>query len=40
MQLFHGSKSWQNHRDHGLVVTNDQILRMFIEHSGCFEWND
>jgi hypothetical protein len=38
--LFHGSKSWQNHRDHELVVTSDEILRMFIKHSGCFEWSD
>jgi hypothetical protein len=38
--LFHGSKSPQNYRDHELVVSCDRILRMFIEHTGCFEWND
>jgi hypothetical protein len=38
--LFHGSKSPENHRDHELVVTSDQILRAFIECSGCFEWDD
>lgn len=38
--LFHGSKSPQNYRDHELVVSSDQILRMFIERSGCFEWAD
>lgn len=38
--LFHGSKSPLNFRDHKLVVAKDQILRMFIEHSRCFEWND
>jgi hypothetical protein len=38
--LFHGSKSPQNSRDHKLVVACDQILRMFIDRSGCFAWND
>jgi hypothetical protein len=38
--LFHGSKSPQNFRDHELVVTSDQILRMFIDRSACFEWDD
>jgi len=38
--LFHGSKSPENYRDHLLVVRSDKILRMFIERSGCFGWND
>ena len=38
--LFHGSKSPQNYRDHELVVSCDQILRMFIDRTGCFNWND
>jgi hypothetical protein len=38
--LFHGSKSPQNFRDHELVVACDRILRMFIEQTGCFEWHD
>jgi hypothetical protein len=38
--LFHGSKSPQNYRDHELVVACDQVLRMFIERTGCFEWHD
>ncbi|WLI10347.1 MULTISPECIES: hypothetical protein [Pseudomonas] len=38
--LFHGSKSPQNYRDHELVVSCDKILRMFIDHTGCFEWRD
>jgi hypothetical protein len=38
--LFHGSKSPQNYRDHELVLNSDQILRMFIERSACFEWDD
>lgn len=38
--LFHGTKSPQNSRDHKLVVASDQILRMFIERSECFEWAD
>lgn len=38
--LFHGSKSPENYRDHELVVASDQILRMFIERSACFQWDD
>jgi len=38
--LFHGTKSPENFRDHELVVASDRILRMFIAGSGCFEWND
>jgi hypothetical protein len=38
--LFHGSKSPQNFRDHELVVACDKIIRMFIEQTGCFEWHD
>jgi hypothetical protein len=38
--LFHGSKSPQNHRDHELVVSCNSILRMFIELTGCFDWGD
>lgn len=38
--LFHGSKSPENYRDHELVVASDQILRMFIDRSACFEWDD
>jgi hypothetical protein len=38
--LFHGAKSPQNSRDHDLVVTCDQILRLFIERSRCFDWHD
>ncbi|EJM63694.1 hypothetical protein PMI30_04078 [Pseudomonas sp. GM50] len=38
--LFHGSKSPQNYRDHELVVSCDKILRMFIDRTGCFEWRD
>jgi hypothetical protein len=38
--LFHGSKSPQNFRDHQLVVSCDRILRTFIERTGCFEWAD
>lgn len=38
--LFHGSKSPQNYRDHELVVASDQILRMFIERTACFEWEN
>ncbi len=38
--LFHGTKSPQNYRDHELVVASDQILRMFIERTACFEWEN
>jgi hypothetical protein len=38
--LFHGAKSPQNSRDHSLVVACDKILRLFIEHSCCFDWHD
>jgi hypothetical protein len=38
--LFHGSKSPENFRDHELVVASDRILRMFIAGSACFEWVD
>lgn len=38
--LFHGSKSPENYRDHELVVNCDRILRMFIDRTGCFEWHD
>lgn len=38
--LFHGSKSPENFRDHQLVVASDRILRMFIVGSSCFEWDD
>lgn len=38
--LFHGSKSPQNFRDHELVVSCDKVLRMFIGHTGCFDWHD
>jgi hypothetical protein len=38
--LFHGSKSPRNFRDHQLVVSGDKVLRMFIERSGCLQWND
>lgn len=38
--LFHGSKSPQNYRDHQLVVACDRILRSFIEETGCFNWGD
>lgn len=38
--LFHGSKSVENHRDHQLVVACDKILRRFIGRSACFEWHD
>lgn len=38
--LFHGSKSAENHRDHQLVVASDKILRRFIRRTGCFEWHD
>lgn len=38
--LFHGSKSPENFRDHELVVASDHILRMFIARSACFEWDD
>lgn len=38
--LFHGSKSPQNLRDHELVVSCNNILRMFIELTGCFDWGD
>jgi hypothetical protein len=38
--LFHGSKSPQNDRDHQLVSQANLILRGFIDGSRCFEWND
>jgi hypothetical protein len=38
--LFHGSKSPANFRDHELVVASDHILRIFIAGSACFEWYD
>jgi hypothetical protein len=38
--LFHGSKSPQNHRDHELVTTADRVLRMFIDQTNCLAWND
>lgn len=38
--LFHGAKSPQNRRDRDLVRRADQVLRSFIEGSGCFEWYD
>lgn len=38
--LFHGSKSPQNSRDHQLVVACDQVLRFFIADTGCFMWSD
>ena len=38
--LFHGSKSSENIRDHQLVVACDRILRRFIEQTHCFEWHD
>lgn len=38
--LFHGTKSPQNFRDRELVITSDKILRIFIDQTGCFEWND
>ncbi|CAE6727375.1 hypothetical protein R69658_01649 [Paraburkholderia aspalathi] len=38
--LFHGSKSPQNHGDHELIVSCNCILRMFIELTGCFNWHD
>lgn len=37
--LFHGSKSPENFRDHKLVVASDNILRIFIARSACFEWD-
>ena len=38
--LFHGSKSAENYRDHQLVVSCDRILRRFIDRTACFEWHD
>ena len=38
--LFHGSKSPANFRDHTIVVASDDILRIFITRSACFEWTD
>ena len=38
--LFHGSKSAENYRDHQLVVACDKTLRRFISHTECFEWHD
>jgi hypothetical protein len=38
--LFHGSKSPQNYRDHQLVVACDHVLRLFIEGTGCLDWSD
>lgn len=38
--LFHGSKSPENFRDHELVAASDHILRTFVARSACFEWND
>ncbi|MBX8570686.1 hypothetical protein K5D36_13420 [Pseudomonas cichorii] len=38
--LFHGSKSAENFRDHKLVVACDKILRRFISCAECFEWHD
>lgn len=38
--LFHGSKSPRNYRDHELVGACDRILRMFIDRSGCLFWWD
>lgn len=38
--LFHGSKSPHNFRDHQLVAACDNVLRFFIEKAECFEWSD
>lgn len=38
--LFHGSKSPQNFRDHELVGCCDNIIRLFIIQSNCFGWSD
>ena len=38
--LFHGSKSPQNYRDHELVVSCDKILRIFIDQTNCLQWHD
>jgi hypothetical protein len=36
--LFHGSKSPQNYRDHQLVTHANAFLREFINRSACLEW--
>ncbi|NDZ12780.1 hypothetical protein C7T35_10485 [Variovorax sp. WS11] len=38
--LFHGSKSSENSRDHAIVVACERILRRFIDRTKCFEWHD
>jgi hypothetical protein len=38
--MFHGAKSPLNMRDQRLIRDSDKVLTMFIERSGCFEWND
>lgn len=38
--LFHGAKSPQNGRDRQLVQRAHDVLRRYIEASGCFEWDD
>lgn len=38
--LFHGSKSPQNRRDRKIIGYCDNIIRLFIIHSGCFRWYD
>jgi len=38
--LFHGMKSPQAPRDRDLVLHSERILRMYIEQSDCFRWED
>ncbi|MEI2627290.1 hypothetical protein [Erwinia aphidicola] len=38
--LFHGSKSPTNYRDHQLVVSCDNIIKIFIIRSECLGWWD
>jgi hypothetical protein len=38
--LFHGAKSPQNGRDRRLVQGANEVLRRYIDGSGCFDWHD
>lgn len=38
--LFHGAKSPQNGRDRQLVQNANDVLRRYIDASGCFDWDD
>lgn len=38
--LFHGSKSPTNYRDHQLVISCDYIIKKFLINSECLRWRD